>query len=266
MTPGPEDAATTTRDEPPPGRPAASWRDHLAPSFLAPFCAPLYEVAVPFLLDLPADEPAILDVGCGRGHNTNLFAHLGMRAQGIDLNADVIDIARESYPSLTFHCHDVQELPFDDASFDATFSFSVLQYVDWRRVLRECDRVLRPGGRAVFIENLAGSPLAKAYRAAHRLFGWRYVACQTPRGHIDWSDRREFAQVFANVACEAFHLTDLLVLIGPGLKRALLKRPLWVKPGRCFSMLHRFDGWLLRRWASLAGRCWLAVICAEKRT
>jgi len=223
-------------------------------------------VAVTFLLDRPSGPADILDVGCGRGHNTNLFDRLGMRAEGIDLNAESIETARRTYPSATFHCHDVHDLPFDDASFDATCSFSVLQYVDWRRVLRECDRVLRPGGKAVFIENLAGSPLAKAYRMAHRLLGWRYPACQTPRRHIDWAERREFAEVFDNVSCRAFHLTDLLMLIGPGLKRALLKHPLWVKPGRCFRALHRLDGRLLRRWPRLAGRCWMAVICAEKRT
>jgi len=38
----------------------------------------------------------------------------------------------------------VTALPFPNHSFDVVFSCSVLQYVDQRRTLAECNRVLRP--------------------------------------------------------------------------------------------------------------------------
>ena len=77
---------------------------------------------------------------------------MGHDAVGIDLDAHLLERARASFPRSTFVDGDIQRLPFEDESFDVVFSFSTLQLVaDKRAVLAECARVLRPGGRAVFI-------------------------------------------------------------------------------------------------------------------
>jgi SAM-dependent methyltransferase len=60
-------------------------------------------------------------------------------------------------------CADVQALPFHDSAFDAIKITEVLEHVpDTGAALRECRRVLRPGGRLVatapFLEHLHGDP------------------------------------------------------------------------------------------------------------
>ena len=48
------------------------------------------------------------------------------------------------------HKIDIQEMPFEDASYDLVFASHVLEHIqDDRRAIKEIRRILRPGGRAV---------------------------------------------------------------------------------------------------------------------
>ena len=45
-----------------------------------------------------------------------------------------------------------EALPFDDKSFEVVYGHGVLQYTaDARRMIEECQRVLAPGGEAIFM-------------------------------------------------------------------------------------------------------------------
>ena len=79
----------------------------------------------------------------------------------------MLEIARHDHPGIEFLEGDALNLPFDDASFDAsTIAFGLRNLADPVRGLREMLRVVKPGGRAVVLEfvrppkNLVGS----AYR------------------------------------------------------------------------------------------------------
>jgi ubiquinone/menaquinone biosynthesis C-methylase UbiE len=85
---------------------------------------------------------------------------------------------REHRPSATVLRAPAEDLPFDDHTFDVAVSTLVLCGVDDQpRALRELRRVLRPGGRLVFIEHVRADDPATA-RLQDRM-NWlnRLVVC-----------------------------------------------------------------------------------------
>jgi 2-polyprenyl-3-methyl-5-hydroxy-6-metoxy-1,4-benzoquinol methylase len=106
----------------------------------------------------PGEGRELLDLGCNWGRWTIAAARAGWRATGIDRGKKSIGAARRVAEQLgvdaEYAIGDVRELPFGDASFDAVFSYSVLQHLaksDVRTVVSEIRRVLRPDG-LVWIE------------------------------------------------------------------------------------------------------------------
>lgn len=95
---------------------------------------------------------ALLDVGCGTGsHAAHLRAHY--RVEGLDLEEQLLRIARERYPEAAFHRGDMTDFDLG-RQFDAvTCLFSAIGYArtedGLRRTLAGFARHLRPGGVAV---------------------------------------------------------------------------------------------------------------------
>lgn len=103
------------------------------------------------LLDLLDPKPGerILDVGCGTGHLTSKIAAAGAAVVGIDHSPEMIQQARQQYPSLRFEVMDAREITFP-GPFDAVFSNATLHWIkEPERVAAAISRILRPGGRFV---------------------------------------------------------------------------------------------------------------------
>jgi SAM-dependent methyltransferase len=97
----------------------------------------------------------VLDVGCGTGVDLVHFTRGGAEATGIDASGAAIRLAAQNLASQQLAARlaiaDGEDLPFRDASFDYVFAHGVVQYTaDDERLVAECRRVLRPGGRAFF--------------------------------------------------------------------------------------------------------------------
>jgi len=110
------------------------------------------------LLHLKAYETAaamargkrVLDLGCNNGYGSELLAREAAHVTGVDVSERSIAAARRRCPRLEFLLVDGVTLPFPDASFDAVFSFQVIEHIDDPApYLAEIRRVLRPDGVAV---------------------------------------------------------------------------------------------------------------------
>src|SRR5208282_5284795 len=62
--------------------------------------------------------------------------------------AALLDVARGRLPDAELRVGDIEELPYDDATFDVVTAFNSVQYAsDPKTAVAELGRVARPGGR-----------------------------------------------------------------------------------------------------------------------
>jgi SAM-dependent methyltransferase len=92
----------------------------------------------------------VLDAGCGVGWGSVVLADAGAKAvTGVDLSCDALASARDRAGErpLTFVRGDLEELSFEDGSFDLVVCFEAIEHVpDPSRALDCLRRVLRPDG------------------------------------------------------------------------------------------------------------------------
>src|SRR5690348_2530333 len=94
----------------------------------------------------------VLDLGCGNGCYTQEMAHRAQSVIGVDIELSNLTSFQVQIPRLLGVG---ERLPFSTSSFDIVTMIEVLEHTtDDRAVLRECHRILRPGGYlALFVPN-----------------------------------------------------------------------------------------------------------------
>jgi ArsR family transcriptional regulator len=94
----------------------------------------------------------VLDVGAGDGAIAEMLSPRAKSWTGIDASPQMVEAARRRLPSLAFELGDAHALPFRDHQFDDVLLFNVLPSAAHpAKVLSECARVLRKGGRVAII-------------------------------------------------------------------------------------------------------------------
>ena len=123
----------------------------------------------------------ILDLGCGTGRDSFLFAQLvgpTGRVTGVDMTANQLDIARNSIPDFLQHTsaplniefkqgliEELHAIQVDDDSIDVAVSNCVLNLtVDKRKALAQVFRVLRAGGEFIVSDVYATTRISDAAR------------------------------------------------------------------------------------------------------
>lgn len=193
----------------------------------------------------------VLDCGCGAGELAIEIARRGGHVVGFDLSSESVRLmgaraARLGVPAPAGLVHVMERLPFGEETFDLVVGKSILHHVLVEPSLAEVRRVLRPGGRAIFIENQVTNPLLRFAR--NKLTG-RFGVARV--GTIDEhplvaADYTAIHRLFPSVSL-VYPDFRFFGLISRNVLR--YRRALWL--ARFFSWLDRaIYRWLppLRRW------------------
>jgi ubiquinone/menaquinone biosynthesis C-methylase UbiE len=104
-----------------------------------------FKVAADAIAATGISNPRLLEVGCGSGYYSEVFATLlqgGIQYTGIDYSDAMIARALTRYPSTTFEVADATRLPHADGAFDIVFNgVSLMHIVDYQAAIREAARV-----------------------------------------------------------------------------------------------------------------------------
>jgi ubiquinone/menaquinone biosynthesis C-methylase UbiE len=158
----------------------------------------------------------VLEIGPGAGANLRYYPN-EVSLTALEPNPHMQYYLRKKADKLEMNINiisgEAEQIPLDDESIDAVVSTLVLCSVaDLRQVLSEIKRVLKPGGRFLFIEHVAahkGTLLRNIQQWIKPIWKWAADGCHTNRE--TWKSIQ--AAGFDEVSIEHFKLK--VPIIGP---------------------------------------------------
>jgi len=210
-----------------------------------------YPLIMPHIVQvLQANSPRrILDLGCGTGIYGPLLASQGATVSGTDLAPEAIRLCRQSQYDQVKQCA-AENVDFPGDAFDMVFTSEVLEHVDdYRAMLREILRLLKPGGVVLLTTTLYGTSIYQmiyAYRggflglcrniglyllgfwneraAREFVLRWCYEALG---GHFHGFHRRQLASDFRNCGFVRVRTTKFYAINPFPLADGLTMQTIW---------------------------------------
>jgi SAM-dependent methyltransferase len=192
----------------------------------------------------------VLDYGCGDLQYTLDFAQSGAHLVDFDISMKMAQVARikgiqADLIDKVAVCQMAGEATgFRSETFDLIFGISVLHHLDISIAGPELARILRPGGKAVFVEPLAHNPWLNLFR---RLTPHRRSADEAP---LTLGQLRTIGSYFSELRHAEFALFSTLAVLFP-------IKPLFAV---AMSLLESLDTQLLKTSPALRKCCWMTVI------
>ena len=144
-----------------------------------------------------------LDLACGTGAVAERAAAAGATVTGLDLAPVLIETAKDRAAELgldiRYTVGDVEQLEFEDASFDKVSSTCGIMFApDHEAAARELARVTRPGGQIALANWTPTGGLAKMFKVMAP-----YLAAPPPSSPFDWGDENRVRELLG----DSFQLT-----------------------------------------------------------
>lgn len=148
-----------------------------------------------FLKVFPEKGLKILDVGCGTGELSLLFAEMGHKVTGIDISRQMLNTAKSKAEArgadITFGEGDAENPPFDISSFDIVFSRHLLWTLpNPKTAVENWKRILRKNGKVVIIDGVwdSGTLESRVRRSAGDFLTLLLERKNPRKGHAGYSD------------------------------------------------------------------------------
>ena len=203
-------------------------------------------------------DKTVLDFGCGDGARSIDYARRGATVYAFDISPENVrtvvkksekaGVAERIHPSVM----PAESLIYDNDMFDFVLGVAILHHTDVTLVEREIARVLKPGGRALFIEPMAHNPFLRLFRI---LTPNRRTPTEQPM------TVRQIRRLLRHFRQGRFRGVHLLSILPPGVLWATGNRTVlrWM-----MSWTQRLDRWLLALAPPLRRYCWMALIDVKK--
>lgn len=153
----------------------------------------------------------LLELGCGMGQFTIELAKRGADVHAIDISDESVQYvakkAADTGVPLKVMVMNAEKMLFPADYFDLVYGGAILHHLDLPKALSEIRRVLKVGGRAVFVEPLGTNPIINLYRKVT-------PHLRTKDEHpIKPSDLDMMRVEFGKVEVQPFYLTTILATV-----------------------------------------------------